>query len=110
MKKFWNKYYWLNTSLLWIIGIFLGALLINSCDSTVIQEGSTQTKYKRNYAKFEIIKEFTYKNHDYIMFQTGGLNSSVAGIVHNPECEYCNGKSKSTISECDSLVKQTTKR
>ena len=88
MKKFWKKYYWLNTSLLWIICI-ISAYLINSCTTQVIQEGNTQTEHIINHANFKYIREFTYKNHDYIMFETYGNYSATAGIVHNPECKYC---------------------
>ena len=106
MKKFWNKYYWFNTTLLWIIGIIFGALITNSCTETVIQYGSTKTKNFANHAKFESIKEFTYKNHDYIMFETSGLDSRTAGVVHNPECKYCKSyeQNKSKIQTCNNLV------
>ncbi len=83
---------------------------LTNCSEPEYRDTNVQSQNGiNNNAKFDYINEFTYKNHDYIMFKTGGMNSATAGIVHNPECKYCNGNKESTISKCDSLVKQTTK-
>lgn len=37
------------------------------------------------------IKHFEYKGHDYILFQTEGVNSAVGGVVHDPDCK-CKAK------------------
>ena len=33
------------------------------------------------------INHFEYKGHDYILFETEGVNSAVGGVVHDPDCK-----------------------
>lgn len=32
------------------------------------------------------IKEFTYKDHHYILYRSEGVNSRIGGITHDPDC------------------------
>ncbi len=32
------------------------------------------------------INEFTYKGHHYILYRSGGVNSRIGGITHDPDC------------------------
>lgn len=77
---------------IFILLSFIFLIFLFSCETNNIKDGTTTTEYKFETAKFQYIREFTYKNHDYIMFQTPGINAATAGIVHNPDCKYCKSK------------------
>lgn len=65
----------------------LGIVLLCGCEHNtsvgISPEGSTP---------FEFITHFEYKNHQYIKFETNGLDSRIGGVVHDPDCKYCNKK------------------
>lgn len=69
--------------------LLLGITLLCGCenDSTSINmspEGSIP---------FVDVTHFEYKNHQYIKFLDGyAASSSVCGVVHDPDCKYCNVK------------------
>lgn len=91
--------------------ILLKILILFSCIFGLTN--CSEPKYKNNSvsvnngilqnAKFNIIKEFSYKNHEYIMFVTDGNYSATAGIVHNPECKICHERKE--ISSNNKMVK-----
>ena len=61
--------------------------------STQAQECSTQKAevQHRTSDYFHTIIEFKYKKHDYIWFLRNPNNDGArGGIVHNPDCYYCN--------------------
>lgn len=68
--------------------IFLfGILVLCSCENNtntsigISSEGSIP---------FKFITHFEYKNHQYIKFETSGVESAIGGVVHDPDCKYCN--------------------
>lgn len=65
----------------------LGIVLLCSCERNtsvgVSPEGSIP---------FEFITHFEYKNHQYIKFLDNNGYSSIGGVVHDPDCKYCNKK------------------
>lgn len=40
-----------------------------------------------NTIPFSSVTHFEYRNHQYIKFVTGGINSAVGGVVHDPDCK-----------------------
>ena len=38
---------------------------------------------------YEIV-EFTHKNHDYMFVKIGMGNERIGGLVHDPDCKFCN--------------------
>lgn len=82
---------------------------LTNCSEPKYKDINIQSQYGIiNNAEFNYINEFTYKNHDYIMFVTDGTTSRVAGIVHNPECKTCYERKE--ISSNIKMVKQTSKK
>ena len=43
----------------------------------------------RNTDNYEVV-EFTHKNHDYIFVKIGMGKSGTGGLVHDPDCKFCN--------------------
>ncbi len=92
MKKlyieYFNKYGWA-----WLV-VFLSIIgiifTVAACSEPAIKIGTTGTDRILEGCNFENIYKFKFENHDYIMFETAGVNSRVAGIVHSPDCKYCN--------------------
>lgn len=41
---------------------------------------------------FDFITHFEYKNHQYIKFSSSQSSSATGGVVHDPDCKYCNKK------------------
>lgn len=41
---------------------------------------------------FANVTHFEYENHQYIKFRADGATISTGGVVHNPDCKYCNIK------------------
>ena len=42
-----------------------------------------------NSDNYEVV-EFTHKNHDYIFVKIGMGKSGTGGLVHDPDCKFCN--------------------
>lgn len=42
-----------------------------------------------NCDNYEVV-EFTHKNHDYIFVKIGKGNERIGGLVHDPDCKFCN--------------------
>lgn len=65
----------------------LGVILLGGCDYNtsigISPEGNTP---------FDFITHFEYKNHQYIKFRTSNSGSAIGGVVHDPDCKYCNKK------------------
>ena len=56
------------------------------CCITLVMILTKDTKSKQETNNcFTYIKEFTYKEHDYIKFREGPR----CGVVHNPDCKKC---------------------
>lgn len=47
---------------------------------------------KEGVIPFASITHFEYNNHQYIKFDEFQGSSSVGGVVHDPDCKYCNKK------------------
>lgn len=47
----------------------------------------------RNTDNYDVI-EFTHKNHDYIFVDVGMGQGRMGGLVHDPDCKFCNDKNK----------------
>ena len=46
---------------------------------------------KEGVIPFKSVTHFEYNNHQYIKFrEPNGHSSSVGGVVHDPDCKYCN--------------------
>lgn len=68
--------------------LLLGIVLLCGCEehetyTYVSPEGSIP---------FAHVTHFEYRNHQYIKFETAGINSAIGGVVHDPDCKYCNIK------------------
>ena len=42
-----------------------------------------------NSDNYEVV-EFTHKNHDYMFVKIGLGHERIGGLVHNPDCKFCN--------------------
>lgn len=66
--------------------IFLfGILVLYSCENHT----SIYVKPEGDIP-FAAITHFEYKGHQYIKFVTEGVQSAIGGVVHDPNCKYCN--------------------
>jgi hypothetical protein len=65
------------------IMIILSALALSSCTTEVAVKDFRGTTYE----VFDRIVHFSYKSHDYIIFRDGSDKYSVAGVVHDPDCQ-----------------------
>lgn len=45
-----------------------------------------------NKIPFRYIIHFEYKGHQYIEFRSSKASTSASGVVHDPDCKYCNKK------------------
>lgn len=43
----------------------------------------------RNTDNYDVV-EFTHNNHDYIFVDVGMGQGRMGGLVHNPDCRFCN--------------------
>lgn len=68
----------------WLIGIIIVVVL-------VIWLGvySVNTNDISNSDNYEVV-EFTHKNHDYMFVKIGLGNERIGGLVHDPDCKFCN--------------------
>ena len=44
-----------------------------------------------NTDNYEVV-EFTHKNHNYIFVNIGTGQARIGGLVHDPDCKFCNNK------------------
>lgn len=72
--------------------LFISVFLVSCNHEKELQNETITSKFVNNKANFQCITKFSFENHDYIMFQTSGNYSRVAGIVHNPECKCHDSK------------------
>ena len=61
---------------------------ILSCDSNKRELGIEESNV---YSDFTF-KEIKYKNHEYILINQSIRARALNGIVHNPDCKFCNKK------------------
>ena len=66
--------------------IVLSALALSSC------EIKHEPIVSRNTEVLDKVYHFEYMSHDYIMFRHGFGYSSIAGVVHDPDCKCNNSK------------------
>lgn len=66
----------------------LSLILLCGCEesSTTVEVSS------EGHIPFESITHFEYNSHQYIKFMKYSGRSSVGGVVHDPNCKYCNKK------------------
>lgn len=73
-----KEYFW---SIICVIAT-IGLIIWLAVSSVNMNDISNSDNYK--------VIEFTHKNHDY-MFVTIGLGSErIGGLVHDPDCKFCN--------------------
>jgi len=63
----------------WIIGIIVVIGLVVWFNKNDISDSDN----------YEVV-EFTHKNHDYMFVKIGLGNERIGGLVHNPDCKFCN--------------------
>lgn len=68
--------------------ILLGLVLLCGCTE---QETEIDISPKDGIP-FYFVTHFEYRNHQYIKFRTSYGGAAVGGVVHDPDCEYCNIK------------------
>lgn len=68
-----------------VIGI-LTLTTILSCDSNKKELGIEESNV---YSDFTF-KEIKYKNHEYILIRQNVNARALNGVVHNPDCKFCN--------------------
>lgn len=68
----------------WLIGtlVIIGLTIWLGVSSVKMNDISNSDNY-------EVI-EFTHKNHDYIFVKIGKGNERIGGLVHDPDCKFCN--------------------
>ena len=64
----------------------LSLVLLCSC----VEPPTTVGISKEEVIPFESITHFEYNNHQYIKFRELNGHFSVGGVVHDPDCKYCN--------------------
>ena len=67
--------------LVWTIIIIVFAVGI--CVASVNRNDITDSD------NYEIV-EFTHKNHDYMFVKIGTGGERIGGLVHDPDCKFCN--------------------
>ena len=68
----------------YIIGVIVVIILVIGLG--VFSVNSNNISNSDNY---EVV-EFTHKNHDYMFVKIGLGNERIGGLVHNPDCKFCN--------------------
>lgn len=66
----------------------LGLVFLCGCKDQGVNIGITPD----NTVPFGFVTHFEYKNHQYIKFRTTMSTASIGGVVHDPDCKYCNIK------------------
>lgn len=67
--------------------LLLLAIVLISCDDRRSPEHST--KETLDYGTCVVELSVRSKTHEYLIYQTGSYGA-VGGMVHLPECKYCN--------------------
>lgn len=68
----------------WLIGtlVVIGLVIWLGVSSVKMNDISDSDNYE--------VVEFTHKNHDYMFVKIGLGNERIGGLVHDPDCKYCN--------------------
>lgn len=68
----------------WLIGIIvvIGLVIWLGVYSVNMNDVSNSDNYE--------VVEFTHKNHDYMFVKIGLGNERIGGLVHDPDCKFCN--------------------
>ena len=69
-----------------VISILTLTTTILSCDSNKRELGIEESNV---YSDFTF-KEIKYKNHEYILINQNFNARILNGVVHNPDCKFCN--------------------
>jgi hypothetical protein len=68
----------------WLIGtlVVIGLVIWLGVSSVNMNDISDSDNYE--------VVEFTHKNHDYMFVKIGLGNERIGGLVHDPDCKFCN--------------------
>lgn len=68
----------------WLIGtlVVIGLVIWLGVSSVKMNDISDSDNYE--------VVEFTHKNHDYMFVKIGLGNERIGGLVHDPDCKFCN--------------------
>lgn len=68
----------------WFIGtlVVIGLVIWLGVSSVKMNDISDSDNYE--------VVEFTHKNHDYMFVKIGLGNERIGGLVHDPDCKFCN--------------------
>ena len=68
----------------WLIGtlVVIGLVIWLGVSSVKMNDISDSDNYE--------VVEFTHKNHDYMFVKIGMGNERIGGLVHDPDCKFCN--------------------
>lgn len=66
----------------------LSLILLCGCEDSSTTVGIS----KEGVIPFARITHFEYNNHQYIKFRSSDFDSAIGGVVHDPDCKYCNNK------------------
>ena len=87
--------------------LILSLVLLISCkemhNSISAKQESINLKYDSISNINLRIVSFTYKEHDYLLFEGYYNTDTHNGVVHNPDCSKCNKIKSNSISEEESL-------
>lgn len=73
------------------IGFLLSLVLLCSCGQPH-SEIEAERVLMEGMIPFSDAIHFEYHKHEYIKFYEVAGNSTNAGVVHDPDCKYCNRK------------------
>lgn len=68
----------------WLIGIIVVIVLVIGLGVYSVNMNDVS-----NSDNYEVV-EFTHKNHDYMFVKIGLGNERIGGLVHDPDCKFCN--------------------
>lgn len=68
--------------------LLLGVALLCGCEDKKTSVGVSQG----GVIPFDFVTHFEYQNHQYIKFRSSNFDSAIGGVVHDPDCKYCNKK------------------
>lgn len=68
----------------WFIGtlVVIGLVIWLGVSSVKMNDISDSDNYE--------VVEFTHKNHDYMFVKIGTGGERIGGLVHDPDCKFCN--------------------